>query len=108
MCLTKILHLCVIKSNCFNSFVSIHYYKDTKIIYCASCSLVLDMTGTLVIIFFFESSNIRFFLFFIVSTEEARKGIEDLRVTLGIAAHPDPSVVLKACCKVCASFLPFQ
>ncbi|CAG9530681.1 unnamed protein product [Cercopithifilaria johnstoni] len=33
------------------------------------------------------------------STEEARKGIEDLRVTLGIAAHPDPSIVLKACCK---------
>ncbi|KAL3994100.1 putative carnitine deficiency-associated family protein [Acanthocheilonema viteae] len=33
------------------------------------------------------------------STEEARKGIEDLRVTLGITAHPDPLVVLKACCK---------
>ncbi|VIO93221.1 Protein C14orf166 homolog, putative [Brugia malayi] len=33
------------------------------------------------------------------STEEARKGIEDLRITLGITAHPDPLVVLRACCK---------
>uniref|UniRef100_A0A0R3RJA1 RNA transcription, translation and transport factor protein n=1 Tax=Elaeophora elaphi TaxID=1147741 RepID=A0A0R3RJA1_9BILA len=33
------------------------------------------------------------------STEEVRKVIEDLRVTLGITPHPNPYVVLKACCK---------
>uniref|UniRef100_A0A915PGJ5 RNA transcription, translation and transport factor protein n=1 Tax=Setaria digitata TaxID=48799 RepID=A0A915PGJ5_9BILA len=33
------------------------------------------------------------------SADEARKGIEELRISLGIAAHPDPLVVLKACCK---------
>ncbi|MCP9261240.1 putative tRNA pseudouridine synthase [Dirofilaria immitis] len=35
----------------------------------------------------------------VICTEEARKAIENLRVTLGIAAHPDSLIVLKACCK---------
>ncbi|EFO18979.1 hypothetical protein LOAG_09514 [Loa loa] len=33
------------------------------------------------------------------STKESRKGMEDLRITLGITSHTDPLVVLKACCK---------